>query len=186
MMTSGHENIFVLLALWEDYINWLNFYIYKLFNIECTVIYCAFICVTPWQPIMFWINVCTSNFFDSRCLHDTNIWHSGCEKKRPCPPEGFLLMTWSCFGWWLGINMVSAVVTLTFIYYDVIGLTWGDQIIMFEHSQYHGCWCPCSLHGQRHQHPLYWLYRMGKYLFIWGRIWTTCFLSLWRNDIHSG
>ena len=34
-----------------------------------------------------------------------------------------------------------------------------------------------------HQQPWYWWCRMGRFLSYWGRVSTTCVISMWSNDI---
>ena len=47
---------------------------------------------------------------------------------------------------------------------------------------------PWLLVSPGHQHPWFWLCRIGKFLgcffFTWGRISTTCVMSVWRNYIN--
>ena len=64
-----------------------------------------------------------------------------------------------------------------------VPLTCRDRINLVQHRKYHGCWCPASL-CPGHQHPWYWLCRIGtSSCLAWGRISTTCVLSMWRNDM---
>ena len=60
--------------------------------------------------------------------------------------------------------------------------TCGDRIILVQHSQYHGCWCPGSL---RHQdistHDIDHVEQV-IYCLTWGNISITCVMSVWRND----
>ena len=47
---------------------------------------------------------------------------------------------------------------------------------------YHGCWCPGSLRRQDiSSHDIDSVEEVGSCL-IWGRISTTCVISMWRND----
>ena len=40
---------------------------------------------------------------------------------------------------------------------------------------------PWLLTSPGHQQPRYWLYRICR-SFSWGRIWSTCVMSMWSND----
>ena len=40
------------------------------------------------------------------------------------------------------------------------------------------------LSSLRHEQPWYWIYRIGRSCLTWGRIWTTCVISMWRNDTN--
>ena len=58
----------------------------------------------------------------------------------------------------------------------VVGWCW-------MHSQYHGCWCPGSLHRQDiSSHDIDYVEYVGAGV-TWGRILSTCVLSMWSNDI---
>ena len=50
-------------------------------------------------------------------------------------------------------------------------------------GQYHRCWCPGSLCRQdTSSHDIDYVEWVGPCL-IWGRISTTCVISMWRNDM---
>ena len=75
---------------------------------------------------------------------------------------------WSDFNWIIRIIHVMRII----------------RVILIKLGQYHGCWCPDSLHcqvinihniGQNYVGPC----------FTWGRITTTCVMSVWRNDRNS-
>ena len=52
-----------------------------------------------------------------------------------------------------------------------------------ELGQYHGCWCPGSLHRQDiSSHDIDYVKYVGPGL-TWGRILSTCVISMWSNDI---
>ena len=62
-------------------------------------------------------------------------------------------------------------------------LTCGDRVISVKLGQYHGCWCPSYLRRQDiSSHDVDHVDYVGSCL-IWGRISTTCVVSMWRNDI---
>ena len=42
---------------------------------------------------------------------------------------------------------------------------------------------PWLLTSPGHQQPWYWLYKFVGPSFTWGRIFSTCVISIWRNDI---
>ena len=58
-----------------------------------------------------------------------------------------------------------------------------DQINSVQHSKYHGCWCPGSLHRQDiSTHDINYVKFVSSYL-TWGRISTMCVMSIWTNGI---
>ena len=57
-----------------------------------------------------------------------------------------------------------------------------DRVISVKLCQYHGSWCPGSLRRQDiSSHDIYFVEYVGSCL-TWGRISTTCVVSMWRND----
>ena len=57
-----------------------------------------------------------------------------------------------------------------------------NRVIPVWLGQYHGCWCPGSLCRQViSSHDIDCVNYVGPYL-TWGRISTTCVMSVWRND----
>ena len=59
----------------------------------------------------------------------------------------------------------------------------GDRVISVYLGQYHGCWCPGSLRRQDiSSHGIDYVEYLGPGL-TWGRISSTCVISMWRNDI---
>ena len=57
---------------------------------------------------------------------------------------------------------------------------WIDSV---QHSQYHGCWCPGDFRRQDiNTHGIDYVQQLSSCL-TWGRISTTCALSMWRKDM---
>ena len=58
----------------------------------------------------------------------------------------------------------------------------GERVISVYLGQYHGCWYPGSLGRQDiSSHDIDYMKYLGPSL-AWGRILSTCFISMWRND----
>ena len=58
-----------------------------------------------------------------------------------------------------------------------------DRINPVQHSEYHGCWCPVSLCRQViRSHAIRFVEEVG-FCLTWGRISTTCVMSVWSNDL---
>ena len=63
-------------------------------------------------------------------------------------------------------------------------LTCGDQIILVQHSQWHGRWRPGFLRGQDiGTHDIDYEEYLNSCLTRW-RISTTCAMSAWRNYMN--
>ena len=59
----------------------------------------------------------------------------------------------------------------------------GTEFSRFQLGRYHGCWCPGSLrHQDISSHNIDYVEYAGPCL-TWGRISTTCVISMCRNDI---
>ena len=62
-------------------------------------------------------------------------------------------------------------------------LTCGDGVISVWLGQYHGCWCPGSLRRQDNSsHDIDYVEYVSPGL-TWGRILSTCVISMWSNDL---
>ena len=65
---------------------------------------------------------------------------------------------------------------------NVITLDVGDRIILVQHNKYHGCSCPgLSRHQDISTHDIDYAEYVSSCI-TWGRISTTCVMSVWRND----
>ena len=61
-------------------------------------------------------------------------------------------------------------------------LACGDRINSVQHCKYHGCWCPGSLRRQDiSTHDIDYVEYVSSCL-TWGRVSTTCIMSMWRNN----
>ena len=64
-------------------------------------------------------------------------------------------------------------------------LTCGDRVFPVYLGQYHGCWCPGSLRRKDiSSHDIEYIEYIGSSL-AWGRILSTCVISMWRNDTNE-
>ena len=60
----------------------------------------------------------------------------------------------------------------------------GNQINLVQHSKY-GCWCPGALRRQDiSTHDIDYVEYRSSSCHTWGRIPTTCVMSMWWNDIN--
>ena len=103
---------------------------------------------------------------------------------RPANERQRCNVTSSLIGWaytqhdpWFTSNLASNILGLT--------LSVWEQINVVQRSKCHGCWCPvsCCQVISSHTCDIYCVdCRVSSFL-IWGRISTTCVMSMWSNDI---